>query len=225
MCGVDEAGAVVPNPYLPKAVQYGILSRPSQSFFVNRFTALKNYLQYANVVIAQFPISETRRSLFLYTEGVTNRSTDPVYNTDPTSPYYSVNPWTGPIIPFYSTTDYWEYIDWWAPGYGDSTKSEVQVPLFSDLLTLSVPQGTIATVVTNGNGLSEVYRLDTTGTWVRIGLTNGTIQFKSSLWDYQTTRLGFGDNFFDTTAFDEYPSEETRKIVRALNEQIYKSLL
>jgi hypothetical protein len=97
----------------------------------------------------------------------------------------------------------------------------VQVPLFSDLLALSVPQGTIATVVTNGNGLSEVYRLDTTGTWVRIGLTNGTIQFKSSLWDYQTNRLGFGDNFFDTTAFDEYPSEETRKIVRALNEQIY----
>ena len=192
MCGVDEAGAVVPNPYLPKAVQYGILSRPSQSFFVNRFTALKNYLQYANVVIAQFPITETRQASFLNSSGE-----------------------------FYDTADYWEYIDWWAPGYGDSTKSEMQIPLFSDLLTLSVPQGTIATVVTNGNGLSEVYRLDTTGTWVRIGLTNGTIQFKSSLWDYQTSRLGFGDNFFDTTAFDQYPSDETRKIVRALNEQIY----
>jgi hypothetical protein len=48
MCGVDNSGAVVPDPFLPKLVQSGVLARPRQSFFYNRFGALKNYLQYAN---------------------------------------------------------------------------------------------------------------------------------------------------------------------------------
>ena len=225
LCGVDEAGGVVPDPYLPKPVQYGIYARPRQSFFVNRFLALKNYLTYANDILAQYPITETRRSLFLFTEGDTNRSTDPVYNTDPTSPYYSVNPWTGPIIPFYNTTDYWTYINWWATGYDDNTKSAFQVPIYADLATINATAGLIVTVTTNGDGKSETYVYTNLNIWERIGLQDGTIEFSSDLWDYQTARLGFGDNFFDTTPYDTYPSQETRSIVRALNEEIYTNEL
>ena len=221
LCGVDESGAVVPDPYLPKPVQYGIYARPRQSFFINRFLALKNYLTYANEILAQYPISETRRSLFLFTEGTTNLSTDPVYNTDPTSPYYSVNPWTGPIIPFYSTIDYWTYINWWATGYDDNTKSALQVPVYADLATIDATAGLIVTVTANGDGKTETYVFTNLGTWERIGLQDGTIAFSSNLWDYATARLGFGDNFFDTTPYDTYPSQETRSIVRALNEEIY----
>ena len=221
LCGVDESGAVVPDPYLPKPVQYGIYARPRQSFFVNRFLALKNYLGYANEILAQYPIAETRRSLFLYTEGETNLSTDPVYNTDPTSPYYSVNPWTGPIIPFYQTTDYWTFINWWATGYDNNTKSALQVPVYADLSTINATPGLIVTVNTNGDGKTETYVYTNLDTWERIGLQDGTIAFSSNLWDYATARLGFGDNFFDTTPYDTYPSQETRSIVRALNEEIY----
>ena len=192
LCGVDELGAVVPNPYLPKAVQVGILARPRQSFFLNRFLALKNYLQYANTVLAQFPITEIRYSSFLTSTGE-----------------------------FYDTANYWQFINWWAPGYNNNTKASLQVPLYADLSTLSVNVGTIVTVATNGNGKSETYIYEADGTWKRIGLENGTIEFKSSLWDYSSVRLGYGDNFFDTDTYDVYPSEETRKIVRALNEQIY----
>lgn len=191
MSGADESGAVVPNPYLPKLVQYGVQARPRQSFFINRFGALQNYLTYANEILAQFPISELRQATLLDKSGV-----------------------------FYNTTDYWQYVDWWATGYSSNTKSALQVPIYADLATLSVPEGTIVTVASNGSGNSEVYVLEA-GIWNRIGLSNGTIEFKSSLWDYATARLGFGDNFFDTTPFDQYPSEETRNILRALNEQIY----
>ena len=48
LCGVDESGGVVPDPYLPKPVQNGIYARPRQSFFVDRLLALKNYLTYIN---------------------------------------------------------------------------------------------------------------------------------------------------------------------------------
>ena len=192
MCGVDNAGGVVPDPLLPKAVQTGVLARPRQGFFFSRFGALKNYLQYANTVLAQFPILELRNPQFLFTTG-----------TD------------------FDTTKYWSTINWWAPGFSNNTKSAIQVPLYADLSTLSVAVGTIVTVAANGAGNSETYIYVGADVWVRIGLTNGTIEFSSNLWDYAAANLGFGGDFFDTIPYDEYPSTETRYIIRALNEEIY----
>jgi hypothetical protein len=61
LCGTDTQGAAVPDPTLPPAERYGVQFRPRQSMFVNRFTALKNYLTRANTVLAQYPITETRK--------------------------------------------------------------------------------------------------------------------------------------------------------------------
>ena len=199
LSGVDEIGEVVPNPYLPKAVQSGVLSRPRQSFFFSRFLGLENYLNYANTVLAQFPIAETRQ--------------DATYLSK-----------TGT---YYDTTTYWEYVNWWLPTtnpvgqYNNNTKSTASVAIYADLAALVVDAGTIVTVETNGNGKWEVYRFDGNGVWTRIGLENGTIKFKIYLWDYAAGKTGFGENFFDTDTYDDYPSEETRWIIRALNEQIY----
>jgi len=206
LSGVDETGAIVPDPYLPKPVQSGILARPRQSFFYNRFGGLKNYLTYANELLKQIPFVETATAYkLLFAEG-------------------PINPSNG--LPFYKTSDYWEYINWWAVGYNDNTRAAMMVDYYYELATINAQNGLIVTVKQNGAGLQETYRYDgETSTWVRIGLQNGTIQFKSSLWDYESARLGFGDNFFDTTPFDSYPSEETRSIVRFLNEDLPEELL
>ena len=147
---------------------------------------------YANTVLAQFPILELRNPQFLFTVG-----------TD------------------FDTTKYWSTINWWAPGFSNNTKSAIQVPLYADLSTLSAAVGTIVTVAANGAGNSETYIYVGADVWVRIGLTNGTIEFSSNLWDYAAANLGFGGDFFDTIPYDEYPSTETRYIIRALNEEIY----
>mgnify|MGYP003315585943 FL=1 len=105
--------------------------------------------------------------------------------------------------------------------YNNNTKSTVSVAIYADLAKLSVDVKTIATVEANGDGKWEMYRYDGNDVWTRIGLENGTIQFNIYLWNYALGKTGFGDNFFDTDSFDEYPSEETRFIIRALNEQIY----
>jgi hypothetical protein len=191
LCGVDEGGSVVPNPFLPLAVQTGIQVRPRQSFFYDRYEALKNYLQYANTVLAQFPILEIRNPTYLYTNGE-----------------------------FYNTENYWTKITWWSPGYNDNTKPALQVNYYADLATLTVTTGTVVAVGAN-NGSQEYYVYNVNNNWERIGLQNGTIKFNDSLYDYDSAKLGFGGNFFDTDLFDSFPSEETRYIIRALIEQIY----
>jgi len=258
--GVDEEGAVVPNPYLPKAVQSGILARPRQSFFFNRFLALKNYLTYANTVLSQFPITEIRSSSFLdmvnepiYAHttttagnfvtgkkyritsiGTTNFTLIGATSNEIGIVFTATGPGTGTgsatLMIFdraeqYNTPAYWEYVNWWVLGYDDNTKATLQVAQYADLSSLSVPTNTIVSVAASNNGNSATYRYDGAGIWTRIGLTNGTIRFKSELWDYSEARFGFGDNFYDTTPYDQYPSEETRYIVRALNEQIYTNEL
>jgi hypothetical protein len=59
-CGTTVTGAAVPDPLLSPGMQYGVQFRPRQSMFGNRYKALENYLGYANTVLAQYPISETR---------------------------------------------------------------------------------------------------------------------------------------------------------------------
>jgi len=196
LSGTDISGQVVPDPFLPIAVQTGILVRPRQSFFYNRLGALKNFFYTVNEIVKEYPLFETSDATFTYASGE-----------------------------FFDATNYWETVDWWAPGYNNNTKSTVQVPIYSDLLTISsATEGTIATVLANGLGLSETY-IFTNNEWVRIGLNNGTVRFKSSLWDYASAGIGFGGDFFDTVPYDTYPSEETRWIVRSLTEQLPDELL
>ena len=191
LSGVDESGAVVPDPSLPKLLQLGINVRPRQGFFANRLEALRNYLEYANQVVAQYPINEFGNITFLYEQG-----------------------------DYFNTSNYWENIYWWATGYTNSTRSALEVASYTDLLTLDVTEGTIVGVASNAQGNREVY-IYSNSTWNRIGLQNGTIQFLSTLWNYTSNMIGFGDSFFDNTSYDSYPSTETRYIIRALNEQIY----
>ena len=193
--GTDEYGAPVPDINLPKLMQSGVGVRPKQSFYHDRLLALQNYLQYANAVVKQYPINESGNITFLYAQGE-----------------------------FFNTTNYWENIYWWAEGYNDTTKARFEVPTYSDLLTLTPVEGMIVGVISNPQGKREVYTYKSTE-WVRIGLEDGTIQFLDSLWDYEKNQIGFGENFFDSTMYDTYPSVETRYIIRALNEQIYVGTL
>jgi hypothetical protein len=64
--GISSTGAQVPDRTLSPSEQYGIAVRPRQSMFVNRFLALQNYLTQANQVLAQFPVTESRRAPLLY---------------------------------------------------------------------------------------------------------------------------------------------------------------
>jgi hypothetical protein len=120
----------------------------------------------------------------------------------------------------YNTPDYWSYINWNRPGYNTSTKVITEVPTYSSLGTLSVPVGSSVKVTANAQGKFEIYLL-TDAAWERVVLQDGTIEFSAELWDYQLGRFGFDVEVFDAQYFDQEPVIETRKIIQAINEELF----
>lgn len=191
LSGTDESGAVVPDVSLPKMLQVGISARPRQSMFVNRFKALENYFDFVNTTIAKYAITEIGNASYLSANGE-----------------------------FFNTMAYWSFTYWWETGYSATTRTSMEVPVFADLATIVPTEGLIVGVSKNSNNKREIYSY-LSNEWVRVGLEDGTIQFSNKLWNVTDNKIGYGDNYFDSVPFDEYPSVETRYILRALNEQIF----
>lgn len=122
----------------------------------------------------------------------------------------------------YDTNLYWEFVDWYLPGYDPFTVIYQEVPTVSALDTISVPEGSSVKITANAQGKFEIYRRDG-DTWTRVCLQSGTIQIKESIWNYQanSARFGFDIEVFDAQYFDQEPVQETRKIIQSLNEEIF----
>lgn len=120
----------------------------------------------------------------------------------------------------YDTQRYWSYIDWYLPGYNPSTKIVTEVANYSALDTLTLPIGTSVQVRANAQGKWEIYVKSITG-WDRVGLQDGTIEFSAELWDYALGRFGFDVEVFDAQYFDQEPVIETRKIIQAINQELF----
>ena len=124
----------------------------------------------------------------------------------------------------YDTRRYWDYINWYLPGYNPSKLVIATVALYSDLSKLSVyqaPVGSSVRVTANSQGKWEIYLRVATNTWQRVGLQDGTIKISAELWDYQLGRFGFDVEVFDAQYFDQEPVIETRRIIQAINQELF----
>ena len=99
LCGVNTTGAAVPDPNLSPGMQYGVQFRPRQSMFVNRFKALQNYIGYANRILIQYPVAETRSISLLGSAEPLPASTSSVNATQ-------INAGLSYTINFVGTTDF-----------------------------------------------------------------------------------------------------------------------
>jgi len=256
-CGVDTVGNLVPDPFLPESEKYGVDFRPRQSMFVNRFSALQNYLETVNAVMLRFPLAETRRITlldsaepepsvasgawnkrvlnyeeltfqdlaqvplgykYLVASDSTNNGLWTIYETVPGALPGSKSLLLVRVQNF-DTRLYWQYVDWYLPGYDPFTVIFAEVPNFSALQTITVPEGSSVKITANAQGKSEIYRLEA-GQWIRVSLQDGTIQIKPEIWDYNLARFGFDAEVFDSQYFDQEPVIETRRIIQAINQQI-----
>ena len=122
----------------------------------------------------------------------------------------------------YDTRKYWQKIDWYLPGYNSTQVPVTEVPNYASLASIvaTTSVGQSVKVTSNAQGMFEIYLRTELG-WDRVGLQNGTIKFSATLWDYQLGRFGFDVEVFDAQYFDQEPTTETRKIIQAINEQIF----
>jgi hypothetical protein len=120
----------------------------------------------------------------------------------------------------YNTNLYWQFVDWYLPGYNPLTVITAEVANYSDLATLTLPAGSVVKVTANAQNKYEIYILEA-DTWNRVALEDGTIEIKAEIWDYSIGRYGFDVEVFDAQYFDQEPVIETRKIIQSLNKEIF----
>jgi hypothetical protein len=58
LAGIDQQGSTVPDPTLSLADRYGVDTRPRQSMFIDRLSAVNEMVQYVNDIFAINPIAE-----------------------------------------------------------------------------------------------------------------------------------------------------------------------
>lgn len=122
-------------------------------------------------------------------------------------------------VQYYDTRQYWNYVNWYAPGYNSAMKPSAEVGYASELDRLSVPDRTLVRVRTNGTGHWELY--DRVGDeWQRVAVEKGTIQIAEKIYDYSLGNYGFDLEVYDSTYFDQEPTTETRRVIEAINEEL-----
>ena len=122
---------------------------------------------------------------------------------------------------------YWEYKDWYAPGYSQFTEISNLIDFSYELDGLENNIGDTVKINSVGGGgwllllkVDDQDNEDYTVNYDVIGKQNATIQFLSTLYDTDKNKVGFDTNTFDTVFYDSQPVQETRIILEVLRDSL-----
>ena len=257
LIGKNTAGDVVPDLNLPANERYGNNVRPRQSWYVDRYNALKEIIDYANTVLAKNQLvgqinlsnldsaepeptsqsGEWDASVDTYAE-LTYLNTADLSGTvnylvkadETANNYWAIYQWDGTEfirtkLQTYNTSSYWSYIDWYEANgdmtHNENTPIDKQVTFQYELDSLDLPIGKHVKVTSADTGGWKLF-MKTADGWTNVGTENGTIRLSTKLYDYSQDATGFaGQDTFDDNFFDQEPSQETRKILTALRDDLF----
>ena len=128
----------------------------------------------------------------------------------------------------YDVTNFWEYIDWYDVGYNQYTPIDFVVENTYQLGFLESPIGSIVKVKNIGSGgwvLLEKYdnlvTIDYTKNYKVIARQNGTIKFKSSLYNFTNTTFGYDADLYDSLFYDNVAEKELKIIIDTIKNKIF----
>ena len=134
--------------------------------------------------------------------------------------------WSRSNIQKFDTTLYWNYIDWYADGYDDTTSINWLIPGSYALDGLNDNIGDIVKIENVGSGgwlllekINNLPEVDYTVNYRTVGRLNGTIQLSSLL--YSNVSSGFDNQVYDSYLYDREPVDEIRNIMFALQNDIF----
>jgi hypothetical protein len=127
----------------------------------------------------------------------------------------------------YDVRNFWEYADWYAPGFNKFSPIDYSVDNYYGLNTITTELTQIVKIRnTNAGGWSllEKYANSKSSDWTQsyrvVGLQEGTIQLKSSLYQSINTPLGYDGSIYDNVVYDNSPNIELRIILETLKDDI-----
>ena len=138
----------------------------------------------------------------------------------------STGEWFRDKIQDYDVSLYWDYIDWYAEGYNAETAINFIIPGAYALESIDDKIGSVVKIETIGTGgwlllekIDNQANVDYTVNYKSIGRQNGTIQFRSQL--YQSDSVGYDKQIYDTSFYDREPTEEIRIILKTIEENLF----
>lgn len=215
LSGVDANGFAVPDASLSAQEAVGLGNAPNQTVFKDRLNALKNWVEYVNGILIQYPIVEENNINPLYASAalpdqttydisVSNYvqltyvdtthlptgytvlvSVDETQQGLWTTYTWSGSAWVLASIQEFYTPFYWSKVDWFDSTYDNTVLPTYVVAAPSDVATLTLVPGNTVKVLNNGSGNFTIYRANADLTTSIVGIQNGTIQLNSNL--YTTT--------------------------------------
>ena len=131
------------------------------------------------------------------------------------------NSWYLKRIQSFYTPLYWNFIDWYASDFDETIKTTYTVDHYYQIKTLVLSPGNTIKLNDNGEGKFVFYRVKDDLTLEQVGIQDGTIQLKSTLYDLVSGAMGFDADNFDTIRFDQTPNLEMRQIFDAVYNDIF----
>lgn len=136
--------------------------------------------------------------------------------------------WNRTNIQSYDTSKFWNYADWYATGYSNSTNINHSINYTYQLFGVTSNIGDIIRVNTVGAGgwallekISNTGSVDYTVDYKTVGRENGTIQLSSNLYNFAKGSAGFDSGIYDISSYDKEPIIELRKILETVKNSLF----
>jgi hypothetical protein len=121
-------------------------------------------------------------------------------------------------IQSYNTTNFWNFIDWYAKGHDKNTLVVTKsFDNYNLTYTDTFDIGDIVKINDNGKGKFSIYRYNENSTLELIAIESGTIEISSKFWN----KSGFDHEGMDFLSFDYSYFEELRYIFKGIKEDIF----
>ena len=146
---------------------------------------------------------------------------------------WSIYQWNGTeqlrtLTQSYDVNLYWNYIDWYLSGYNQFTFVNHTIDSSYQIYALDDQIDDVIKINNVGTGgwlllrkISNTDAQDYTLGYQTIGRENGTIVFKNSLYDVNSSNTAFDGASFDKIFYDTEPNTEFRKILEILKSDIF----
>jgi hypothetical protein len=138
---------------------------------------------------------------------------------------YENNDWRLERIQSFDSTRYWDFVNWYAPGYSDQTQVQYIINRYTDFgsIAFRLIVGDVVRVLDDGSNNFELYVIDNSLTPQLVGVGNGTIELNSKLYDTEEALVGMDTTGFDSIGFAKTASIEVRNILRAVINDLFSA--